>query len=108
MPDFDEFFGTRAAAPHAAAIAALVLSGNPAATETDVREAFEATALDLVPAGVDDRTGHGILRADRVLEYTGATPQPLVRAAAADSDADHRRRRRLPGAGGDRHAARCR
>ena len=60
-----------------------MLSGNPTATETDLREAFEATALDLVPAGVDNRTGHGIIRADRVLEYTGATPQPLVRAAAA-------------------------
>ena len=41
--------------------------------------AFNATALDLAPAGVDNRTGHGILRADRVLAYTGATPQPLVR-----------------------------
>ena len=57
-----------------------MLAGNPTATETDLREAFEATALDLVPAGVDNRTGHGIIRADRVLEYTGATPQPLVRA----------------------------
>ena len=76
---FDPFFGTSAAAPHAAAIAALVLSGNPGAGMTDVREAFEATALDLQPAGVDVRTGHGIVRADRVLSYTGATPQPLVR-----------------------------
>ena len=79
-PGFARFFGTSAAAPHAAAIAGLVLSGNPTATETDLREAFEDTALDLVPAGVDNRTGHGIIRADRVLEYTGATPQPLVRA----------------------------
>ena len=36
------FFGTSASAPHAAAIAGLVLSGNPAATETELREAFEA------------------------------------------------------------------
>ena len=79
-PGFARFFGTSAAAPHAAAIAGLVLSGNPTATETELREAFEATALDLAPAGVDNRTGHGIIRADRVLEYTGATPQPLVRA----------------------------
>lgn len=77
---FARFFGTSAAAPHAAAIAGLVVSGNPGATETELREAFEATALDLVPAGVDNRTGHGILRADSVLEFTGATPQPLVRA----------------------------
>ena len=79
---FDPFFGTSAAAPHAAAIAGLV----PRATrrgDAEVREAFNATALDLAPAGVDNRTGHGMMRADRVLDYTGATPQPLVAAAAA-------------------------
>ncbi|MDA0164804.1 S8 family serine peptidase [Solirubrobacter ginsenosidimutans] len=79
---FDPFFGTSAAAPHAAAIAGLVLSGNPGATTADVRDAFNATALDLAPAGVDTRTGHGLLRADQVLAYTGATPQPLVQAQA--------------------------
>jgi len=82
VPGFKPFFGTSAAAPHAAAIAGLVLSGNPGARTAVLREAFAATALDLSPAGVDGRTGLGIVRADRVLEYTGATPQPLVRAGA--------------------------
>ena len=77
---FDPFFGTSAAAPHAAAIAGLVLSGNPGATTGEVREAFDATALDLSPTGVDSRTGTGLIRADRVADYTGLTPQPLAEA----------------------------
>ena len=87
---FKPFFGTSAAAPHAAAIAGLVLSGNPGATAAEVREAFDATALDLAPAGVDGRTGHGLLRADSVLGYTGATPQPLVQAQRPTVDATDR------------------
>ena len=86
---FEEFFGTSAAAPSAAGIAALVRSGNPTATIADVREAFTATALDLTPAGPDNRSGRGILRADSVLAYTGATPQPRVVGPAADGR--HRR-----------------
>jgi subtilisin-like proprotein convertase family protein len=82
VPGFARFFGTSAAAPHAAAIAGLVLSGNPGLRTADVREAFSATASDLVPSGVDGRTGAGVIRADAVLDYTGATPQPLVRASA--------------------------
>jgi hypothetical protein len=77
---FSPFFGTSASAAHAAAIAGLVVSGNPGADTAFVREAFDETALDLAPPGVDARTGQGVLRADRVLDVTGATPQPLVRA----------------------------
>jgi hypothetical protein len=83
VADFDPFYGTSAAAPHAAAIAALIKSGNPRATTATVRQAFRATALDLAPAGIDARAGYGLLRADRILRFTGATPQPLVTAGAA-------------------------
>jgi subtilisin-like proprotein convertase family protein len=75
---FNPFFGTSAAAPHAAAIAALVLSGNPGMTNDALRAAFESTAIDIVTPGVDDTTGHGIVRADLVLAQTGATPQNRI------------------------------
>ncbi|TDV36066.1 S8 family serine peptidase [Actinophytocola oryzae] len=75
---FIPFFGTSAAAPHAAAIAGLVLSGNPGIDPAEVREALTQTAIDLGAPGVDPVTGHGVILADRVLGYTGASPQPLA------------------------------
>jgi subtilisin-like proprotein convertase family protein len=75
---FTRFFGTSASAPHAAAIAALVLSGNPGITPAEVRTAIEATALDIEASGYDRNTGHGIIMADRLLQFTGSTPQPFV------------------------------
>jgi len=79
---FDPFFGTSAAAPHAAAIAGLVLSGNPGIDPAEVREALTSTAIDLGAPGVDGRSGHGVILADKVLEFTGASPQPLAQAGA--------------------------
>jgi subtilisin-like proprotein convertase family protein len=78
VPGFERFYGTSASAPHAAAIAALVLSGNPGITPGEVRTALTGTAIDIEQPGWDRDTGHGIVMADRVLAYTGATPQPLV------------------------------
>ena len=82
VPGFDPFFGTSAAAPHAAAIAGLVLSGNPGIDPAEVREALTSTAIDIAEAGVDGRSGHGVILADKVLAFTGASPQPLAQAAA--------------------------
>ncbi|MFB9903380.1 S8 family serine peptidase [Allokutzneria oryzae] len=81
-PGFNPFFGTSAAAPHAAAIAGLVLSGNPGISTADVREALTKTALDIGAPGVDNRSGAGVVMADRLLAYTGASPQPLAKAEA--------------------------
>ena len=80
---FTPFFGTSAAAPHAAAIAALVVSGNRGATTAFIRRAFNHTSVDLAPAGIDARTGRGLIRADRLLAFTGADPQPLISSGAA-------------------------
>lgn len=62
-PGFLPFFGTSAAAPHAAAIAALVKSANPFLTNTQIRQIMTDTALDTMLPGVDRDTGFGITMA---------------------------------------------
>jgi subtilisin-like proprotein convertase family protein len=78
VPGFDPFYGTSAAAPHAAAIAALILSGNPGISPATVRTALTSTAIDIEAGGYDRDTGFGIVMPERALRQTGATPQPLA------------------------------
>jgi len=82
VPGFERFYGTSASAPHAAAIAGLILSGNPGISPAEVRTALTSTAIDIEQRGWDRNTGFGIVMADRALRYTGATPQPLAEAGA--------------------------
>lgn len=60
---FLPFFGTSAAAPHAAAVAALVKSAKPSITTTQLRSVLTSTALDNMAAGVDRDGGYGIVMA---------------------------------------------
>ncbi len=62
-PGFNPFFGTSAAAPHAAGIAALVKQANRSLTNTQIRQILDSTALDDMAPGVDRDTGWGILMA---------------------------------------------
>lgn len=80
VPGFEQFYGTSAAAPHAAAIAALVMGSNPGITPAEVRTALTSTAIDIEAPGYDRDTGFGIVMANRVLQFTGATPQPFAEA----------------------------
>ncbi len=64
VPGFFTFCGTSAAAPHAAAIAALVKSAKPTLTATQIRNAMTSTALDNEAAGYDFNAGAGITMAD--------------------------------------------
>ncbi|MEP6682757.1 MAG: S8 family serine peptidase [Parafilimonas sp.] len=57
------FFGTSCAAPHAGAIAALLLSANPSLTSAQVRSILTSTALDIESTGYDNVTGYGIIQA---------------------------------------------
>ena len=60
-PGFLPFFGTSAAAPHEAAVAALVKSANPGLTNVQIRTILDNTALDNMAPGVDRDSGYGIL-----------------------------------------------
>lgn len=60
---FNPFYGTSAAAPHAAAIAGLVWSRNRALTPQQVRDALTSTATDIEAPGADRDTGAGIANA---------------------------------------------
>lgn len=62
-PGFSSFYGTSAAAPHAAAIAALLLSSG--ADYTKIRDALTSTALP--SATWNNYSGYGIIMADRAL-----------------------------------------
>ncbi|MFI9385423.1 S8 family serine peptidase [Kutzneria sp. NPDC052558] len=61
VPGFQPFYGTSAAAPHAAAIAALLRSAKPTATAAQIRQALTGAAIDIGPAGHDNVTGFGIV-----------------------------------------------
>lgn len=62
-PGFLPFFGTSAAAPHAAAIAALVKSARPSYTNLQILDALKQTAMDIRAPGVDRDSGVGIVNA---------------------------------------------
>lgn len=72
---FPNFFGTSAAAPNAAAVAALLLEAVPAATPADLYQALKTSALDLdnpntagFDFGFDAATGFGLIQADQALQ----------------------------------------
>ncbi|MFO1477799.1 MAG: LamG-like jellyroll fold domain-containing protein [Verrucomicrobiota bacterium] len=67
VPGFAPFHGTSAAAPHAAAIAALLKSYNPALTAAQVRGILGGTAMDILGPGVDRASGAGIVMATLAL-----------------------------------------
>jgi Subtilase family/Bacterial TSP3 repeat len=69
------FFGTSAATPHAAGVAALLRAFDPALTPDNVYNTLQNTAIDMGTAGVDFDSGHGLVQADAAL-------------ASLDNDAD--------------------
>jgi hypothetical protein len=66
-PGFSPFFGTSAAAPHAAAIAALVKSAKLSLTAVQIYNAMISTALDIRGPGIDRDSGYGLVMADKAV-----------------------------------------
>ncbi|MFN7950734.1 MAG: S8 family serine peptidase [bacterium] len=62
------FFGTSAAAPHAAGLAALVRQKNSSLPPVQVYHLLESTAENMGAAGVDFESGHGLVRGDHAVE----------------------------------------
>src|SRR5262245_30764855 len=81
-PGFGSFFGTSAAAPHAAAIAGLLLSFNNALTPAQIRAALTSSALDIEAAGTDRDSGAGIVMA---LQAIGAVSSADLSITKTDS-----------------------
>jgi hypothetical protein len=82
-PGFDPFFGTSAAAPHVAAIAALILE-NADLTPAGFEQLLSMTSLDIETVGYDRDSGYGIASAFSAVNTTfpsgiiGATPSCVV------------------------------
>jgi hypothetical protein len=76
---YESYDGTSMATPHVSAVAALVWSAMPSATNKDVRSALYSSAEDLGVAGRDDVYGYGLVRAKLAIEnllYGTSMPTP--------------------------------
>ena len=78
------FYGTSAAAPHIAAIAAQLWGAFPDKTGNEIRSTLYSSAVDLGSAGYDNVYGHG--RADAVEAYEAFEPSGTIPDTDTDRD----------------------
>jgi len=91
-----EFYGTSAAAPHVAAIAALIWSQNPSQLSADdIKSALYRNVTDRGPAGLDSIYGYGLIDAASAVfpdapESLTATPsdRSVILSWSANTDID--------------------
>lgn len=93
------FFGTSASAPHAAAVAALMLEANPALTPDEVLQNMQLSAIDIVgtndvggpvanqnialPVGFDEASGAGLIQADAAITFSISSTELVCNGLAA-------------------------
>jgi hypothetical protein len=78
---YPNFFGTSAAAPHAAAIAALMLQANSSLTPAQIYGALQTSALPMGTTTPDFNSGYGFIQADAALA-TLPPAAPTVKLAS--------------------------
>jgi hypothetical protein len=84
---FPNFFGTSAAAPHAAAVAALMLQAVPGANPQNIYRAMETTAIDMDTPGFDYATGFGLIQADAAVQELQRLQPPTITISTSDNTA---------------------
>jgi hypothetical protein len=83
LDGFSNFFGTSAAAPHAAAAAALIMEGKKKFLDQavtlpyEIRSLLKNTAIDMETPGFDFISGHGLINIDLVMR-SFAAPTPSL------------------------------
>ena len=76
------FYGTSAAAPSAASVAALVLSADPTLDAAQMKTALTSTAIDIMAPGFDRDSGSGIVMALPAVESLGVSGSANLELAA--------------------------
>jgi Subtilase family len=70
---YPNFFGTSAATPHAAGIAALMLQAKPSAAPTEIYQALRASALSMGTPSPNQQSGYGFIQADTAFAVPALT-----------------------------------
>lgn len=68
---YEYYDGTSMATPHVSAVAALVWSSKPTATNAEIRQVLRDTAEDLGTAGRDNYYGYGLVQAKAAIDAIG-------------------------------------
>jgi hypothetical protein len=96
------FFGTSAAAPHAAGVAALLIEGKKkfnlqsSVTPDEIRSLLTSTADDLHDSGYDVYSGYGLINAETAVRSL-ANPTPSIISVIATDSTDPGKELDIPG-----------